>query len=561
MPSLVKKMKGNKAYYYIVQSARVNGKPRIVWQKYLGTVDGILKMAEQNLAPAPSEIELFQAGGVAALLNISKKLDLVKIIDEIVPKRVQGPSVGQYMLLAALNRALNPLSKSQIGEWYGETSLKRLWNFSSDAFSSQRFWDHMDLIPQEAIEQIQDKLVGKVKEHFSLEAKNLLYDTTNFFTYINTHNHRNEIAQRGHNKQKRTDLRQINLALLATKDFQIPLFHKIYRGNIPDVKSFSDISCDLLEKHEKVFGHSETTLVLDKGHLAEETMEKLLYKNMHFVSGVKAEFLKKIHEISSDQLQEIPQVAGTKSFETLVEIYGKSCKAVVSYSESFFTQQLASVTSSMVKCQDKLKELQEKLNAYSQKPKGIKPSLVAVKTRIKDILSCPYMKEIFIVSVDETTCIPQLQYSVNKEGFDRLTSTRLGRTLLITNRLEWSAYEVIACYRELEKIEEVFKHLKNRQYLHWQPAFHWTDHKLTVHSFYCVLAIMLVALARKTAYENGLELTFLGLLEELSGIKEVALLYPAEKGKFRTHCSFNKMSPRQKKLAEIFDIGSILGQG
>ncbi len=72
---------------------------------------------------------------------------------------------------------------------------------------------------------------------------------------------------------------------------------------------------------------------------------------------------------------------------------------------------------------------------------------------------------------------------------------------------------------------------------------------------------MLVALARKTAYENGLELTFPGLLEELSGIKEVALLYPAEKDKFRTHGSFNKMSPRQKKLAEIFDIGSILGQG
>ncbi len=68
--------------------------------------------------------------------------------------------------------------------------------------------------------------------------------------------------------------------------------------------------------------------------------------------------------------------------------------------------------------------------------------------------------------------IPHLQYSVNKEGFDHLTSTRLGRTLLITNRLEWSAYEVITCYRELKKIEEVFKHLKNRQYLHWQPAFH-----------------------------------------------------------------------------------------
>jgi transposase len=561
MPSLVKKMKSNKAYYYIVQSARVNGKPRIVWQKYLGTVEGILKLTEKNLAPTPSEVVLFEAGGVAALLNISQKLDLVKIIDEIVPKRDQGPSVGQYILLAAINRALDPLSKRKIGEWYDDTSLKRLWKFSSDIFSSQRFWDHMDMISQEAIEQIQDKLVEKIKDNYRLEAKILLYDTTNFFTYINTHNDRNDIAQRGHNKQKRTDLRQINLALLASKDFQIPLFHKAYKGNVPDVKSFVDISYDLREKHKKFFGPSESTLVFDKGHLSEDTMERLLYNNIHFVSGVKADFLKKIFEIPSNRMQEIPQLPGTKGFETLIELYGKSCRAVVSYSESFFTQQLASLTSSMVKCQDKLKELQKNLNSYLQKPKGPKPTLAAIKKRLKDILSCPQMKEVFFVSLDETTSIPQIQYSINKEGFDRLTSTRLGRTLLITNRLEWSVSEVITHYRELEKIEEVFKHLKNRQYLHWQPAFHWTDQKLAVHTFYCVLALMLVSLARKTACENGLEITFPALLEELSGIKEVALLYPTEKGKFRTQCTFSKMSFRQKKLAELFNIGSILGQG
>jgi hypothetical protein len=76
-----------------------------------------------------------------------------------------------------------------------------------------------------------------------------------------------------------------------------------------------------------------------------------------------------------------------------------------------------------------------------------------------------------------------------------------------------------------------------------------------------VLALTLAALARKTAYEKELELTVPEILEELSGIKEVALLYPASKGKFRTHCTFSKMNPRQKKLAEIFDIATILAQG
>ena len=36
MASLIAKKKANKLYYYVVESARVDGKPRIVHQTYLG---------------------------------------------------------------------------------------------------------------------------------------------------------------------------------------------------------------------------------------------------------------------------------------------------------------------------------------------------------------------------------------------------------------------------------------------------------------------------------------------------------------------------------------------
>lgn len=561
MPSIVKRTKGKKDYYYIVKSGRVNGKPRIIWQKYLGTVDGILKMAQQNLAPAPSEVVLFEAGGVAALLQIAQKLDLVGIIDRILPKRGQGPSVGQYLLLAALNRALDPLSKNQIGEWYQTTSLKRLWHFSPDAFSSQRFWDHMDLISPEAIGKMQDLLVQKIQAEFSLDAKTLLYDTTNFFTYVDTHNSRNQVAQRGHNKQKRGDLRQVNLALLTTREFQIPLFHAFYRGDIPDVTGFHDVSLELLKKQKLLFGSSEATLVFDKGNFCEETVEQLLYSDLYFISGAKAALSKEIFETPTDQLQAIPELPGTKSFESPLEFCGKPCKAVLSYSESFFAQQFAALTVTLSQCQKKLKQLQKSLLSYLQKPRGRKPTLSAIKKRIQKIVSTPQLKEVFSIVIDETKSTPQIQYSIDQPHLYRLTSHRFGRTLLITNRLDWSAREVITSYRELENIEEAFKHLKNRHYLHWHPAFHWTDQKLAVHSFYCVLALTLVALARKTASEKGVELSIPEFLEELCGIKEVALLYSAGKGKFRTHCTFSKMNSCQKKLAEIFEIGTVLGQG
>ena len=99
--------------------------------------------------------------------------------------------------------------------------------------------------------------------------------------------------------------------------------------------------------------------------------------------------------------------------------------------------------------------------------------------------------------------------------------------------------------------------MKNRDYLRWQPAFHWTDQKLEVHSFYCVLALLLATLARKMACEAGVDLSLHALLNELSSIREVALVY-AQDDKIKTEFTLNRMTPRQKKLADHFAVGNVL---
>ena len=242
MATIIHKMKKGRPYYYAVESARVNGKPRIVWQKYLGTVDAIVGRLEQTRPEKPHEAVLFEAGGVAALLRIAQRLDLAGVIDAAVPKRGQGPSVGHYMVLAALNRALAPCSKLGIGDWYEQTVLRRLWRFEKTAFTSQRFWDHMSMVSEAAIEAIQAALAPRIRQQFGLDAQVLLYDTTNFFTFLSTANDRCPLAKRGHSKAKRNDLRQVGLALLVTREFQIPLFHKVYEGNVPDVSLFPDLA-------------------------------------------------------------------------------------------------------------------------------------------------------------------------------------------------------------------------------------------------------------------------------------------------------------------------------
>ena len=417
------------------------------------------------------------------------------------------------------------------------------------------------MISEDAIDKIQDFLAERTRREFKIDTRALLYDSTNFFTHIDTHNGRNVIAQRGKNKQKRSDLRQVNLALLATRDFQIPLFHKAYEGDTPDVKFFPEVVRNLLSRHAAIFGHlGDATLIFDKGNLSEETQEKLLYSETYFVAGRKAEILPEIFATPIDQFQDALMMPGTKFYESTVELYGKSCKAVVSYSESFFTQQLASLTATMTKCQDKLKDLHNYLLSWTgeKKPKGPRPTTVKVKQRLKQILSAQHMDSVFTVTLETYEGLPYMRYSVNRQELDRLTSMRLGRTLLVTNRLNWLPTEIIASYRDLANIEEAFKLMKNRDYLRWQPAFHWTDQKIKVHTLYCVLALLLATLARKMAWEAGVEVSLPVLLDDLSKMKEVALLYPDKGDKLKAQFTMNRMSPRQKKFAELFGIGEIL---
>jgi len=85
-------------------------------------------------------------------------------------------------------------------------------------------------------------------------------------------------------RQKRHDLRQIGLALLVTRDFQIPLFHKVYPGNIPDVSVFPQLTSELVDRYRRLTGKTpEATLIFDKGNVTDDVMEDLVVRGAHFV--------------------------------------------------------------------------------------------------------------------------------------------------------------------------------------------------------------------------------------------------------------------------------------
>jgi len=187
MASIQRKIIHGRPYYYLVESRRVNGRPRPVVLQYLGSADSLLqRLQHQQLTPTRARLSHF--GGVAALYDLAQQLHLVELIDQHAPKRRQGPSLGQYLLVAAINRCLEPTSKLQMPAWLRSTPLPRWLGATPQQFSAQRFWDNMELLGEKPIAAISEALTQRLLERFHLEVSSLVFDCTNFDTFIDTEN-------------------------------------------------------------------------------------------------------------------------------------------------------------------------------------------------------------------------------------------------------------------------------------------------------------------------------------------------------------------------------------
>jgi len=273
-------------YWSIVESRRVNGKPRPIILEYLGTAEALLKRLKEGV---PSKIKTYEHGLVRMMLNIAEELEIVPIINRhIEDKRLRdGFTVGASLLLAALGRVGRPTSKRGWYEgWAKNTSLYYLLGKSLRRLDSQHFWDQMEAVPQEAIPLIEEDILELILRKYNITLDSVLLDMSNFFTYIASTNERSSLAQRGRNKQKRMDLKQFGLLLVLSRQDHLPLFHKVYAGNLTDRTIFKENFHEILARFKALSGSlEELTLIFDQGSNSKKTLKEVK-ENIHFVGAL-----------------------------------------------------------------------------------------------------------------------------------------------------------------------------------------------------------------------------------------------------------------------------------
>ena len=500
---------------------------------------------------------------LAAAWSLAQRLQLVSLIDRHVPKRRQGASVGQYLVLAALNRLTSPRSKTQMAHWYQQTALRRWLPLSRKQLRSQRFWDAMEAVDERAIGKIEADLSRQLVEGFGIDVRCLCFDCTNFDTFIDSRT-TSELAQRGHAKSKRADLRVVGLALLVSTDFNIPLFSRIYPGNQPDSVTFGSVTEELIERYRVLAKNLEhVTLVFDKGNNSEENLEGLVPSRYHVVGSLVPAQHRDLLDVSLDRFQtfEDSRLEGVTAFRTSKKVLGRDWTLIVTHSQELLDGQLRGITQVLRKRRRALAELQRKLKR-SQEPgaKGKGYTLKSLKAHAQNLSSGQYIQKILRVEIRRQRGKLQLNYHTDGHALEKLTATSLGRRILFTDNHEWATEEIILAYRSQHHVEAAFRTMKNPYFVGWEPMYHWTDQKIRVHALYCVMALTLAGLLHREARRAGLDLSLEAVCEELSSICEIINLYApiSEKaGRLRAATTYTEPTPTSNRLAEIFRMNDL----
>jgi len=153
MASLYRKVINGKPYYYLREMGWVDGKPKMVSERYLGSVADIVKaMDAAEAGMKPERTGHLGFGDVAAVWSLITDLDVAGVIDEVVGARRSdaGASVGTYLALAALGRLVAPRSKKAFADWWASTAGDRFTKISPKVLDHRKFWDAMHSVDADA---------------------------------------------------------------------------------------------------------------------------------------------------------------------------------------------------------------------------------------------------------------------------------------------------------------------------------------------------------------------------------------------------------------------------
>ena len=539
MAHLHKKMKKGRAYYYVRETQRIGGTPTVVNQVYLGTAGKILSvfMGKPQL---PKRFSSKEFGSIFVLHELDREIGLAEMVDQVVPRRrrSEGPSCGQLLLYAVLNRAIAPRSKRQLASWYERTDIQNIRPVRLEALSPQNFWNHWARIGERQLEEIANGFFRKLQGLLPGQEEHYLFDTTNYYTYLDSRTP-SELAKRGHNKASKHHLRQVGLALITERASGIPIYYRSYAGNQHDARFFQLHLDEILEKLTAMgVAPRALTLIFDKGMNSEEAIGRIdAEPRLHFITSYSPYFAPELARIALKHFRALPCKANQELlvkgkpqdqvlfFETTASFWGRQRKVLITFNPRTFRKKRYDLREKLQRMRQELYEMRRKHREGA--PHWREPSVVKAHY-VQRCGALHLNPEFFQLSFYQQKARPTMAFQLNRYQVESQLR-RFAKTILITDHHHWAAQEIYQAYMDRHIMEDQFRRSKSPFQVALMPQYHWTDSKIRIHVFVCMVALSYLTLLQQRLKTAGMPISIREAMEELRSLRTAIYWMPNER--------------------------------
>lgn len=531
----MKPQRGKKTYYYARKTARVNGKPKVIWSFPLGTAEDIVKHYSERVLDH-IQFQTFSFGIPASFLAIAEMTDFFDIVDTAAPKKmINGAlSTAQYILAMMAGRATGPLSKAETGRKFSDTFLNLMWT-PVHHVNTQNFVNHMDKLSMKKVDEITDAF-GERLVSLGLKPSLVLWDTSNYSTNIENWGEK-ELPKPGHAKDKRFDKNIIGTGLVLSKD-EIPLYHSVYPGNENDAHLFKRSIHEMVSKIQKICRTStKVTIVFDKGNNSEDNIGEVL-DNCHIVGSISFDEVPDLLEIPLEEFRFLYRTRhgnAMKAYRVVRELWCLGGFAVVvTFNPDTEKRQTRTWEKRKKVINEKLTELQEKFERKTGR--GRKMTVKGLTTNITQVIPKQY-RAVYWWDINGGN--RTFEWKLLEEREKKMMK-RFGKNVIFSDQGKWDTRRIVKAYHGKYKVEKAFKWLHGKLLIPIPPVYHDKDDRIRVHIFLCIMALSFVRLIKKQL--RRISVSDERLIEELRAL-QVALVKDVRTGDIQL--KVKEMSPVQ----------------
>lgn len=573
MAHLYKKVKKGHEYFYIRETQRVYGKPTTINQVYLGTADKV-QAAIGKGGFSPKEF-----GSVFALNELDRAVDLAGMINEILPpkKRVRGPSLGELVYYATLNRAIAPTSKRQLASWYETTDIQRIRPLRLESLNSQNFWNHWDRISDSDLDKIKTAFFKKVHSLLPQQQHRLIIEATNIASAPKPaafpampESDQEFIAE--HFPEQ-----QLGLALVREGSAGVPLFYQSFSGGLPVHGFYNHIEHMLIRVSALGVAVKDVTLLLNQEMATAPLIAQIDGKEgVHFIASCTPDFAPALTEVSLKDFHPLPSKHETKYspvapedekilyYETRAPFWDHQRRVILTFDPRSFHK-------SYQELGKKVQRVRKEMAAFQQRhaqEMAQGNAADSAKTYLTEL--CQRLKispSLFQVNFVQDKGQFRMEFQLDHRQMAGVVR-HFGKNILITDREDWKVEEIYeACVTRavlgpdfgngtVKGTNRSMGNAKDNRSLFQKallPLYHWTDSKIRIHLFVCVAALTYLTLLCQRLAESDINLTPSEAMEELRTLR-TAIYFKDSENKLKR--VLEEVNPQQEAILKVlgYDI-------